>query len=183
VCGFSTQRVLEVDVAGRPVKALFFGDTVVAPDHWGDPAFIHTAARLAVAVMDTYASAELYWFLMAESYRTYRFAPFFFKEFYPRYDRPTPAWAKEAIDAFGSSRAPGKYDPATGVARADPVADRRLRPELAAVTVEQLHDPHARFFVERNPGHARADNLCSIAPLTRRNLTPAGRRVFAAAGG
>jgi len=173
LCGFSTQMLLDVDVAGRPIKALFSGDTIVAPDQWGDPNFVRAAGRFALSVIDTFPSAELYWFLMSESYRTYRFLTRFFVEFYPRYDRATPAWAKKVIDALGSCKAPGRYDPATGVARADPVTDRRLRPGLAEVTAAQLRDPHARFFVGRNPGHACGDNLCCIAPLTRQNFTPA----------
>src|SRR5262245_31737607 len=34
VCGFSTQMLLEVKVAGRTIKALFSGDTIIAREHW-----------------------------------------------------------------------------------------------------------------------------------------------------
>src|SRR5688500_1144160 len=38
LCGFSTQALLDIRVVGRPVKALFSGDTIIEPDCWGDPA-------------------------------------------------------------------------------------------------------------------------------------------------
>jgi hypothetical protein len=37
-----------------------------------------------------------------------------------------------------------------------------------------------RFFVERNPGHIRGEELCCLARLARDNLTPAVRRVLGA---
>ena len=51
-------------------------------------------------------------------------------------------------------------------------------PEVADVTPERLRDPHVAFFVRRNPGHARGDELCCLAPLTRANFTPAAYRVI-----
>ena len=35
VLGFSTQMLLECDVAGRSITALFSGDTIIRPDCWG----------------------------------------------------------------------------------------------------------------------------------------------------
>jgi hypothetical protein len=35
-----------------------------------------------------------------------------------------------------------------------------------------------RFFIERNPGHARGDELCCLAPLTRENFTRAAYRTI-----
>jgi hypothetical protein len=179
VCGFSTQVLLDAGVEGRPVKALFSGDTIVARDRWGDGALAHIWGRMALSLIDSWPGAELYWFLISKGYKTYRFLPVFFHEFYPRHDATTPAWAGEVIDALGQHKYPGRYDPATGVVRADPGRDR-LRPGVADLTPERLHDPHVRFFAARNPGHARGDELCCIAPLTRANFTPAAYRVIGA---
>jgi hypothetical protein len=177
LCGFSTQRLLDVAVSGRPVKALFSGDTIVARDHWGDSALAHVWGRLALSLIDGLTGAELYWFLISKGYKTYRFLPLFFHEFYPRHDKPTPAWAGTAIDALGSYKFPGAYDPLAGVVRAGPGKDR-LRRGVADLSPERLHDPHVRFFAERNPGHARGDELCCLAPLTRANFTAAAYRVI-----
>ncbi len=37
ICGFSTQVVLRTEAEGRPIRALFSGDTIVDRARWGDP--------------------------------------------------------------------------------------------------------------------------------------------------
>jgi hypothetical protein len=177
LCGFSTQMLLHVEVAGRPVQALFSGDTIVDRDRWGDSALAHAWGHLAMSLIDAHEDAELYWFLISKGYKTYRFLPLFFHEFYPRHNVATPVWARTVLDALGSYKYPAMYDPTAGVVKADCNKDR-LRPGVAELTPERLRDPHVRFFAGRNPGHTFGDELCCLAPLTRANLTPAAYRVI-----
>src|SRR5688572_15306387 len=177
LCGFSTQVILEVTVLDRPVRALFSGDTIVDRERWGDSALAHVWGRLALSLIDRYEGADLYWLLISKGYKTYRFLPLFFHEFYPRHDRPTPAWAHAVLYALARHKFPVAYDPATGIVRADGRKDR-LRPGVAELTGERLRDPHVRFFAERNTGHAQGDELCCLAPLTRANFTSAAFRVI-----
>jgi len=179
LCGFSTQRLLEVNVDGVPVKSLFSGDTIVSRDHWSETALVRAWAGLALDLIDQCAPAPLYWFLISKGYRTYRFLPLFFRAFYPRYDVPTPEWAKRLIDALGRHKFADAYDAAAGVVRAGAGKDR-LRPGVADIDDALLRDPHVRFFVERNPGHIRGEELCCLARLARDNITPAVRRVLGA---
>jgi hypothetical protein len=177
LCGFSTQGVRDVHVAGRPVKALFSGDTIISREHWGDHALSHTWGRLALSLIDAYADAELYWFLISQGYKTYRFLPVFFHEYYPRYDAETPAWARGVLDAVARAGYHEEYDAEAGVVRATSW-QYRLREGLAEVTPGRLKNPHVRFFHFRNPGHTRGDELCCLAPLRRENFTPAAYRVI-----
>jgi hypothetical protein len=175
--GFSTQMLLDAEAEGRPIQALFSGDTIVDRDRWGDSALSHVWGRLALSLIDRPESVDLYWFLISKGYRTYRFLPVFFHEFYPRHDRPTPVWARAVIDALAQHKYPDSYDARSGVIRASANKDR-LRAGIADLTDQRLHDPHVRFFASRNPGHADGDELCCIAPLTRANFTPAAYRVI-----
>src|SRR5262245_9991920 len=179
VCGFSTQVLHDATAAGRPIRALFSGDTIVARDRWGDPSLARVWGRLALSLIDSLPGAELYWFLISKGYKTYRFLPLFFREFFPRYDSPTPDWALAVIKALGRSRYPDRFDAATGIVRAGPKGDR-LRPGVADLTPERGNNPHVRFFSTRNPDHARGDELCCVAPLTRANFLPAAYRVIGA---
>lgn len=151
--GFSTQRLLHQTVAGQPVLALFSGDTIVAREHWGDNALAHVWGRLALRLIDRHPNVPLYWFLLSKGYKTYRYLPLFFYQYYPCVDRHLPWPAKVVLDALASSHYPGCYDPATGVVHGDAGKDR-LRPDVAPITEGRLQDRHVRFFVQRNPGHA-----------------------------
>ena len=177
--GFSTQMLLELDGPREPIAVIFSGDTIIAPSHWGDIALSHVWGRLALSLLDRVAPRRLFWLLISKGYKTYRFLPVFFHEFYPRYEVPTPEWAAELITVLGRRKFPGAYDAAAGVVRAMPGKDR-LRAGVADIAAQRLRDPHVRFFVERNPGHANGDELCCLAPVTRENFTAAAYRVIEA---
>jgi hypothetical protein len=177
--GFSTQMLLEVEVSGRPILALFSGDTIVAQDARGERSLFQISGWFVRSLMSTYPAAELYWFLISKGYKTYRFLPLFFHEFYPRYDMPTPPAFAAVLDALGGFKLPTSYDPALGIVKAGP-SSCRLRPGMADLTAERLRDPHVRFFSQRNPRHALGDELCCIAPLTLANFTPAAYRAMGA---
>ncbi|MEX0678679.1 MAG: hypothetical protein WD063_16485 [Pirellulales bacterium] len=175
--GFSTQLLLDVVVEDRPVKALFSGDTIIDRRYWGDQALTQVWGQLALSLIEQSPDQELYWFLIAQGYKTYRFLPVFFHEFYPRYDVATPPRIQKTIDALALDKYPDEYDSAASLIRAH-ANQYHLREGVADITPERLRDPHVRFFVERNPGHAAGDELCCLAPLTRANFSPAAYRVI-----
>lgn len=175
--GFSTQMLLDLEIAGRPVRALFSGDTIVDHKSLAQNTLPQAWGRFALSLINENPSTEIYWFLISKGYKTYRFLPLFFHEFYPRFDVPTPDWAVEIIHALGCHKYPVEYDCDAGIIRANCSA-YSLRSGVADITPGRLRDPHVRFFAERNPGHARGDELCCIAPLTKENFTIAAYRVI-----
>jgi hypothetical protein len=175
--GFSTQVLLDVQLDGRRVGVLFSGDTIVDSEHWGSTALAIAWGKLAFAVMEECGHGELYWFLASKGFRTYRYLPVYFHEFYPRFDRPTPADMQAVIDAVGAGRYPDRYDPASGIILAVDSSDR-LRAGLAGVPEDRARDPHVEYFLRRNPGYARGDELCCLAPLRPDNFSPAARKLI-----
>jgi hypothetical protein len=173
--GFSTQMILDVQLDGRPIHALFSGDTIVERSCWGQSLLAQAWGRLALTLIGNYPVGSLYWFLISKGYKTYRYLPVFFREFYPRFDVTTPPWAAAVIDAVARRKYPSLYDAVSGVIRPQPDGCR-LREGIAEVTPERLRDPHIRFFAERNPRHGDGEELCCIAPLTRGNFTLAAAR-------
>jgi hypothetical protein len=170
LCGFSTQRLLSLSVGGRPVTVMFSGDTIVGREHWGTTALPIAWGRLAFSIIEQHPEEELYWYLISKGFRTYRLLPLFFKQFHPRHDMDTPLDMRALMDAVAQIKYPDRYDAAAGVIRATDTSDR-LRPGLAELTDAKLRDPHIEFFHQLNPGHANGDELCCIAPLTRRNFS------------
>jgi hypothetical protein len=177
LCGFSTQTILETQCDGQLVRALFSGDTIIDREHWGDPALSHVWGQFALTLIDRCDDAPLYWFLLSQGYRTYRFLPLFFHEFYPRCDAATPESIERIIDTLAEARYGAAYDQEAGVIRAH-AQQYRLRQGIADLSPERLCDEHVRYFAERNPGHVRGDELCCLAPLTRENFTRAAYRVI-----
>ena len=175
--GFSTQTLLEVSYRGRPIRALFSGDTIVHRAYWARNPLAKLWGRFALSLIRRDFSEPLYWFLITKGYRTYRFLPVFFHEFYPRYDQPTPRWARDTIDAFARSKFPDAFDQDSGIVKTS-MSGPHLKPGIAEMSSSRLRDPDVRFFHAMNPGHTRGDELCCIAPLTRENFTAAAYRVI-----
>lgn len=174
VVGFSTQRTLDVVAAGRPVRALFSGDTVVHPDYWGEQALVRAWCRLAGRVKARTPDRPLYWFLISKGHRTYLYLAIFFREFYPRHDRPTPAFEAELIRVLGSGKFGDDFDAATGLVEPRGGGDR-LRPELDS-TASRLKNPHVAFFRERNPRYRDGSELVCVAEIAPENMRSTARR-------
>jgi hypothetical protein len=161
IAGFST--LMRMRAGGATV--FFSGDTIVArhrrntldlPRLWARHVFAH-------------ADANTYWFLISSGWRTYRYLPLFFRDFYPR-----DAALKPLLDAIAGAKFGDAYDPRTGVIRlATPAPLREADPDA-----RRLHDPDVRFFVEANPGHADGDELACLVRVGVDNLTPAGLRMI-----
>lgn len=179
IVGFSTQVMLTARIGDEPVRALYSGDTVVDREHWGDPALASAWGNFALELIDQHPPGPLYWFLTSKGFRTYRYLPLFFWTYFPRHDTQTPAWERSVIDCFGQRIGSELFDPRSQIIRAAPGKDH-VKPEIAEPGRRTGTDSHIRFFVERNPGFVRGDELCCLAPLTRENFTRAAYRVIGA---
>jgi hypothetical protein len=175
--GFSTLMRLRITVDDQPVVAFFSGDTIIHRDYWGEVELPRLWGRHVFRLAESAGvEARVFWFLISSGYKTYRFLPVFFREFYPTYLRPTPPAIKRILDNLARLKFPAEYNSERGLisfAKAAP-----LRPGVAEVTPRRLKDPHVAFFVAANPGHARGDQLPCLVELSRTNLTVAGRRML-----
>ena len=174
--GFSTLMRLQVVVDSQPVVAFFSGDTIIRQEYWGETALPRLWAQHVFGLAEYICQARAYWFLISSGYKTYRFLPVFFKEFFPTYQCPTPPPIKRVLDALGQLKFPGEYDAGSGLIRF--VKSSPLRPDVARITDRRLKDPHVAFFAAANPGHGQGDQLACLVELTAANLTAAGRRML-----
>jgi len=175
--GFSTQVILEASVDRKTITALFSGDTVVRPSHWGDPALAHEWGQLALRLIDQNTSKQLYWFLTSKGFRTYRYLPLFFRKYSPCFSEGLAHKHIAAMDALGQMVGGQRYDPTRQVILSAPDKDY-VRKGISEPNARKNKDPHVRFFLERNPGYVHGDELCCIAPLSRQNFTRAAYRVI-----
>ncbi len=106
--GFSTQVCFDHE----DLRILFSGDTIIHPDHWGGMQLPVMFGRMMQALKREEPHRRLFWMLISKGFRTYRFLPVFFHQFYPHVDRPTPAWEQSLMDSLGQLRFANGYDPA-----------------------------------------------------------------------
>jgi len=173
--GFSTFLIYATTVGRRPLTVVYSGDTIVEPSAWGSPALPRAWIRAVYDVARDYPEGDLYWLLLTSGFRTYRFVSVFLRDFYPRFDAPTPLESQQLLDALSTERFGPAYDALAGLVRFS--KPQVLRERLSGVPDGRSADPHVRFFLERNPGHVDGDELVSLASLSRENLTAAGTRM------
>ena len=174
--GFSTFARM---TPGSGIVAFFSGDTIIDREFWGETVLSRIWGETVFAEAERLAAADphmtVYWFLISSGYKTWRFLPLFFREFYPNLAAPTPPHIQRLIDTLGTQRFGNEYLPEQGIVRfKEPTP---LKRGVAEITDERLRDPRIAFFARMNPGHLYGDELACITRLSRANLTRAGLRM------
>jgi hypothetical protein len=174
--GFSTLLVYRSDVPGVDATVVYSGDTIVDRDRWGSPALPVAWLAAARSLTSGTPAREIYWLLLTSGFRTYRFLPVFWREFYPRHDSCSSSTVPKAlVDALARERFGERYDATRGIVRfAKPQV---LIPELLDVPSGRMLDEHVAFFLDRNPGYTSGDELVCLTNIGEANLTAAGRRI------
>jgi hypothetical protein len=174
--GFSTLLAYTTAFEEAPVNVIYSGDTIVTPEAWGTTAL----PRAWVAGVDTLRAkmpaGKCFWLLLTSGFRTYRFLPVFWREFFPRFDAATPPAQQRLLDQLARERFGAQFNAGAGVVRFK--HPQRLRGGLQQVQNGREHDPHVSFFLARNPDYASGDELVCLTDLCHENLTVAGRRMM-----
>jgi hypothetical protein len=167
--GFSTWKLDHHQIGQRSVNVIFSGDTIIEKDSWRSLALPIAWGRLMLATQEQFADRELYWLLTSKGYKTYRYLPVFFREFYPSYRRETPDFEKALLTSLASLKFGNRFDESSGILIASG-RDQRLRPGVADITEGRRKDRHVAFFEKANPGHARGDELVCLANCQPSNI-------------
>src|SRR5262249_443466 len=155
---------LAANIDGQDVVAFFSGDTIIALEYWGDSLLARLWSRTVFAeaelIMAARPSVRVYWYLICSGYRTWRFLPVFFREFWPNLNGPTPSHAQNILDTLGRKKFGSHYIRGSGIVRFPSATP--LRGGVSDVTEERLADPQVAFFARMNPGHAAGDELACL---------------------
>ena len=174
--GFSTLLAYETHFDNEPCSVIYSGDTIVSPEAWGSTALFRAWIAAVKELRHEFPRGNLYWLLLTSGFRTYRLLPVFWREFFPRFELPTPPSTDRLLHHLARERFNKAYDEAAGIVRfAEP---QRLREDLCEVPKGRTRDDHIAFFLSKNPNHARGDELVCITLLDDTNLTAAGRRMI-----
>jgi hypothetical protein len=90
LAGFSTILAYERPVGMELATIVYSGDTIMARSARGTAALPRTWIAAVNDIRSAHGDRRCLWLLITSGFRTYRFLPVFWRDFYPRYDRPTP---------------------------------------------------------------------------------------------
>lgn len=175
--GFSTLQVYERQHQGESCRILFSGDTVIDRDHWGKQELAFNWLRLAGRLKGERPDLRHFWFLVSKGHRTYRYLPAFAQRFFPHWREPIPAFEAGLLESLAADHFGAHFAPGTGVVRFSE-SQGHLRTSLAEISARDLRLDSVRYFLARNPGYARGDELCCLCELEPGNLKSIGRRLF-----
>jgi hypothetical protein len=175
--GFSTLRIYETAApGGEPLTVIYSGDTIVEQGAWATAALPKSWIAAVRALRERHPHGRLLWLLLTSGYRTYRFLPVFWRDFWPRPGTETPPAIRTLLGHLARERFGVLFDATAGVVRFP--EPQVLRAGFDAIPEGRLADPHVAFFLAQNPGWAQGDELVCLTELTETNLTPAGRRMW-----
>ncbi|TBR21291.1 hypothetical protein EPO15_10675 [bacterium] len=177
VAGFSTQKVLRAEPGGHEMRVLFSGDTVIDKEAWGEQGLVKAWCLLAGALKSQRPDTPLYWLLICKGYRTYLYLPLFFTEYWPRHETPTPPKKQALLDAFAKAKFGRAYSAKKGLLRFKE-AKGNLTSALAEIPAGRKDDPRVRFFLERNPGYAKGDELVCLTEVSEANTKGLAKRLY-----
>lgn len=175
--GFSTLLLYESVPPGEGVcTVVYSGDTIVDPGAWGSSALPRCWIAAVRRLREEYPQGRLWWLLLTSGFRTYRFLPVFWKDFWPRWDAPAPPESRARLDFLAKEKLGDLYSQDRGIVRFP--EPQRLRGELSEVPEGRLADPHVAFFLARNPSWREGDELACLTEIAAENLTAAGWRMW-----
>jgi len=167
--GFTTIKFIEIEIAGKRIRAIFSGNTILEKEYWGKSDIARSWMEYMLAEKEKDPEIPLYWFLICSGYKTYKMLANYANNFYPRWDCETPANIKEIIDHLAQKRFGSDYDPVSGIIKFSNTGER-LRGEYSVIAPILLIDPHIEFFARLNPGHNLGHELACLAEVKLENL-------------
>lgn len=174
--GFSTLQVYETTFEGSRLNIVYSGDTIMASEAWGSPVLAQGWIAVVRHIQRERMDEPWFWLLLSSGFRTYRFLPVFWREFWPRHDATMPSAEARLMAHLARARFGSCFHEVESVVRF--VKPQSLRRSLVDVPSGKRRDPHVEFFLERNPGHAQGDELVCLTDLSDSNLSAAGRRML-----
>ena len=185
VVGFSTATTFDVQVDGRPVRLLFSGDTVMAKEYWGHPAFRKAFFLWLLRERVKNPFIEMHWYLISMGYRTYLILANNFYHYYPNIDGDNPH-LKKVAQAASDHLFPQVLNHNSMLLEFGDQACK-LQEFVTPISDQERQVPKIAFFESRNPNWMQGSEMPCIGSLdhasilkvlgdTRKTLLNKGKR-------
>ena len=168
IIGFSSIEYINLPLNNENIKIIYSGDTIVDENFRNESDLLKIFVNFNLQKLSN--ENEIYWYLISMGFRTYRFLPVFFKEFWPRYDNDTPSKIKKIIDSLGKMKFENQYLNDKGIIVQE--TECYLRTPYVDIPNSRLKNPHIKFFLEKNPGYIKGNELACLTKFSLNNFKP-----------
>lgn len=173
--GFTTFGINPKSTGSQNYSIIFSGDTIISPQHWGTQEMMRGWGISVGRIMRTDTTKTWYWFLLSKGHRTYMYLPLFFNEYYPAIYEAKDNVLKSIADETAIKLYGGYYKEERGVIVFESKMGA-LKPALAQSTFDKQNKSHVKFFLEKNPGFDKGDELVCLAELHPNNIRGYGKK-------
>lgn len=178
VQGFTTFVVNPKNTGTPDYNIVFSGDTIISKEHWGSQIMMQGWCNTIGRLMSTDPNKQWYWYLLSKGHRTYMYLPLFFDHYFPALE---PSEYNEEMTAVAhevSSKLYGNdWKPKEGVLRFESSLGQ-LKPDLAADTRNKTSSKWVNFFLERNPGFDKGEELVCVAKLAVEHVRRSAKQLI-----
>ena len=165
IVGFSTIKVYRE----KGIHTIFSGDTAILKKYWGNKRLQIAFSRFLLTWMITHPFTRVYWLLISKGYKTYLLLANNISDFAPSIKRALTPDEKDIAYKILEK----KYDEHLDRARGLLVFNRpscHVKGEICSIAPDDLANRHIQFFAEKNPNHARGDELICLAQVRVRDM-------------
>lgn len=176
IYGFSTIEMMPLKINEKEIVGIFSGDTIVDQKRPMGLGLQEGFSTFIYHLLET-EEREIYWFLICKGYKTYRYMSIYFHDYYPNKSVDTPPYEQEIMDTYAIKKYGETYIKETGII-VNMGDNDFLKDGVAPVNEKAKLNRVNRFFIDKNPGHEKGDELVCLARFSHDNLKDAFFRVI-----
>lgn len=176
--GFTTYAVNPKGSGTENYNIIFSGDTIIDPAHWGTQIIVKGWTMSVGWISKSDQLKKWYWYLMSKGHRTYLYLPLFFESYYPAPEPGPEQYLFKSIAHEVSNLLYGEYwKPEKGIIE---FSDNQgsLKKELSDDSFKKSKSPNIAFFLEKNPGFEKGDELVCITEISADNFRRSVKNYF-----
>jgi hypothetical protein len=175
--GFSTIQVINLHYNGELHLFMFSGDTIISPEAWQSNVLAPAIGLFQSWLIEQNPDVKIFWFLISKGYRTYKGLSTFYNIFYPCFNCEMPMYYADILQLIAQYKFGDRYNPITNIISFEKPKDF-LCSELQQIPSGREQDPHVDFFLKKNTGYIKGDELACIAELSKANFNRTALRVI-----
>jgi len=174
--GMAAIDVFPAEFRGKKLVVISTSHVLIREAWRGRNLLQKLGARTFLAARLRYPLRPIYWIFDTFGYKSYLLLPRNFRQFWPRYDEPTPEPRAALIDQLATQKYGAAWRRELGVVVRS--GHKRMRSTTAPLVLGPGSDPWLEFFARANPGHPEGDMLVCLCPLTLSNWISVARNAL-----